>query len=321
MKPKRDSLGRRDRRKPCSTGKRVRLTARDAQWLEFIHRHGPLASSYLIDLASSLGMNEKRARERLADLFHEKNTAHDDPYLIRPPQQFQTIDARYNQIVSDLSPAAIKSLKNRGAWHPWSGAQGGPWWHKFMIASITASIELACATHADVHFIPKSKILARANKSLESEVRFVDPATGQSELKILKPDALFGLEYRANDRSRFRFFVVEADRSTEPLTTKNRNRKSALRSFAQYRAYVEQGLYKRHLNLTAPLLVLNVTTSESRRTALIETLLSSAPEGRTYMLFQNWDAFGTPPSVPKPNPSLLLGRWFRAGHSGITIDR
>lgn len=293
---------------------------RDLTWLDAIHRHGPLSSSFLIEFAKPLGKNEKRAQERLADLFHEDNTAHGGPYLQRPAQQFQTLDARYNQIVSDLSPAGTQALKQTNAWHDESGPQGGPWWHKFMIASITASIELACLERSDVVFIPQWKILERAQSRLEANIRYTDPISGEAIRKTLKPDALFGLEYRAAGGSRFRFFVVEADRSTEPLTTTNFNRKSARRSFAQYRAYIEQGLYKKHLNLTAPLLVLNVTSSEARRDALIKTLVSETPGGNEYMLFQHWDAFEVPPSVPKPNPLLMNGSWQRAGRSCLRID-
>lgn len=293
---------------------------RDLTWLEAIHRHGPLASSYMFEFAKPLGMNMKRAQERLADLFHEDNTAHDGPYLQRPAQQFQTLDARYNQIVSDLSPAGLKALKQADAWHAGAGPQGGPWWHKFMIASVTASIELACLARSDVIFIPQWKILERAQAKLEADVQYVDPTSCKQVQKVLKPDALFGLEYRTGGRSRYRFFVVEADRATEPLTTKSFNRKSARRSFAQYRAYIEQGRYKQHLKLTAPLLVLTVTTSETRRNALIKTLLSDRPDGNNYMLFQHWNAFAAPPSVPKPNPLLLNGSWLRAGRSRLTID-
>ena len=292
---------------------------RDITWLEAIHRHGPLASGFLIEFAKPLGMNQKRAQERLADLFHEDNTVHGGAYLQRPAQQFQTLDARYNQIVSDLSSAGVKALKQASSWHEQSGPQGGPWWHKFMIASITASIELACMARSDVEYIPQWKILERAQTKLEADASYVDPASDKPVRKLLKPDALFGLEYRSHGRSRYRFFVVEADRATEPLTTKAINRKSARRSFSQYRAYIEQGLYKQHLKLTAPLLVLNVTTSETRRNALLKTLLRDSPGGNDYMLFQHWEAFNTPPGVPKPNPFLLEGSWLRAGRSRLTI--
>lgn len=293
---------------------------RDLVWLEAIHRHGPLASSFLIEFANPLGMNKKRAQERLADLFHEDNTVHGSAYLRRPAQQFQTLDARYNQIVSDLSPAGVKTLKQAGSWYKQSGPQGGPWWHKFMIASVTASIELACMARSDVDYIPQWKILERAQTKLEADLRYLDPASGKQVQKVLKPDTLFGLEYRLHGRARYRFFVVEADRATEPLNTKTSNRKSARRSFSQYRAYIEQGLYKQHLKLTAPLLVLNVTTSETRRNALLKTLLSGTPAGNDYMLFQHWEAFSTPPSVPKPNPFLLEGSWQRAGRKALRID-
>lgn len=305
----------------CSSGKRVRLTDRDLVWLAALHRHGPLPSSFLLGFGAPKGKSFKRAQERLGDLFHEDNSAHGGAHLIRPAQQFQTLDSRYNQLVYDLAPAGIKALKACAAWSDTSGPQGGPWWHKLMISSITASIELSTINRPDLSFIPRSKILERAGAKLERSVRYVDPASNKTVEKVLKPDALFGLEYRGPNGSRFRFYVVEADRATEPLTTKALNRKSAARSFAQYQAYVERGLYKQHLNLTAPLLVLNVTTSEARREQLIKALIQSAASGSDYMLFQHWDAFSVPPRIPNPNGVFLSGNWHRAERGLLRIDR
>jgi len=319
MKRDHDTLGRRNRMRANSTGKRIRLTERDETWLRAIHRHGPMSSSFLLAFAKSQGTSEKRARERLGDLFHEADTRHGGAYLVRPSQQFQTIDSRYNQLVYDLAPAAKKALVAGAEWSDQAGPNGGPWWHKFMVASITASIELATLDRSDITFIPQARILERAGATLTSSVEFLDPVANKRAKKNLCPDAVFGLEYHTIDGSRFRFFAIEADRATEPLTSGRSNRKSAAQSFAMYRGYIERGVFKQHLHLTAPLLILNVTTSAERQRRLLQTLSKAAPGGNDYQLFQTWGAFAIPPRMPQPNAAFLHDAWLRSGRDSLKI--
>lgn len=137
-----DALGRRGRLHPQSTSKSITLQERDLLWLQKIHEHGPLASSVLLAFAKDKGASAKRAQERLTDLFNEGNTAHGGAYLTRPPQQFATIDSRYNQLVYDLAPAGVRALKGRQLWRETNAVTAGPWLHQFMVSSITASTEL-----------------------------------------------------------------------------------------------------------------------------------------------------------------------------------
>ena len=313
-----DSLGRRSRMRAHSTGKRIRLTDRDMIWLQALHRHGPLASSFLLEYIQPLGMNEKRARERLTDLFHESETEHGGAYLKRPRQQFHTIDARYNQLVYDLAPAGVQVLKDTGKWSEKSGPSGGPWWHSFMTSTITASVDLACADSKELSFIPQSKILERAQTTISTMIEYREPETGRVLSKKLCPDALFGLEYHTIEGSRFRFFAVEADRGSEPLRSSSSNRKSAVRNFAMYDAYIRGGIYKRHLKLTAPLLVLNVCENERRVQSQVQ-IAKWRYETLSYQLFCCF-------SVPNSHYQLSLGRrkfldlqWCRPGLDDVRI--
>jgi len=305
--------------RPTSTGKRVTLQPRDWLWLQKLHQHGPLASSFLLTYAKHLGKSEKRAKERLADLFHEDNTVHGGPYLTRPPQQFRTIDSRYNQLVYGLSKAGDRALKEDGLWRSANASASGPWLHGFMVSSITASIELAVNERDDLGFIPQADILERAETVLSYPMETIDPATKRKVMKALIPDALFGLEYKSDKGSRYRFFVVEADRATEPLTSTSFNRKSALRNFRQYQAYVRGGAYKEHLKLTAPLLVLNVCTDTKRMERMLRLLGREQPEGNSYILFRSWGEFGVPFRMPEPNIELLTGHWFRSGKQTFAV--
>jgi len=314
-----DQLGRRCRTRPQSTGKRITLQPRDWLWLDWLHQHGPLASSFLLEAAKDYGSSEKRAIERLADLFHEDNTVHGGTYLKRPPQQFATIDSRYNQLVYDLAPAGERALKETGLWRPKHKAATGPWLHSFMVSSITASIRLAADARSDLEYIPQAYILERANADLSWPVSFVEPTIKKQLTKHLKPDALFGLEYKTEEGSRYRFFVVEADRTTEPLTSRNINRKSMLRNLLQYEAYIRGEKYKKHLKLTAPLLVLNVFSDEQRMRKTMELVEKQSADGCPYMLFQWWEAFAPPFRIPQPSSSFISNAWLLTSNRLLSI--
>ena len=235
-----DSQGRRKRTEPQSTGKRISPTARDMFWFEKLNEHGPLPSSFLLEYCKDTHKSEKRAQERLTDLFNENNTPDNGFYLSRPPQQFRTLDSRYNSLVYDLTKPSRKALDKAGLGEA-GNVNAGPWVHRLMVSCITASIDLACMERDDINYISSSKILKRAGTILRCPVTVTEPSSGNKYKKDLLPDAIFGLEYVGDEGNKYRFFVVEADRSTEPATSSNFNRKSFVRNLLQYQAYVEGG--------------------------------------------------------------------------------
>ena len=216
-----------------------------------------------------------------------------------------------------VAPAGRKALKEVGHAHEPSGHQG-PWVHRHMVACVTASIELATLKRPDISFIPQHQILERANATLNWPVKIKDGASGQLVRKDLKPDALFGLTYHTKHGDKYRFFIVEADRGTEPVTSRNWNRKSFTRHLAQYEAYIVGGAYKEHLQLTAPLLVLNLVPDDQRLSLMqkqVETLLGVC----SYQLFQTFPDFAAPWRPPEPRSFLLGGAWARVGHKDFFI--
>ena len=314
-----DARGRRSRTTPISTGKHITPQETDLAWFAKLAEHGPLPSSFLLAYTKRARKSEKRATERLTDLFHEAETKHGGPYLTRPPQQFRTIDSRYNQLVYDLTPAGMRALvAAKGDAAP-RRKRTGPWLHTLMVACVTASIELATLERDDLSYIPEARILDRAETELRHPVTIRSPDGSGTITKDLIPDALFGLEYHTPEGSRFRFFAVECDRATEPATTSNFNRKSWLRSLRQYQAYVAGGLYRDHLRLTAPLLVLNVTTDERRLASMIRVTAKEAG-APAYVLFQTWSDFGPVFRPPLPFIGLLSDPWDRAGRNSLPID-
>ncbi len=139
-------------------------------------------------------------------------------------------------------------------------------------------------------------------------MRIADPAGGESKRKDLIPDALFGLAYRSEEGTRYRCFLVEADRSTEPAVSGNFNRKSWERSFRQYEAYIGSGLYREHLALRAPLLLLTVVTDTRRLMQLLHLVEDLDLSIRPQVLLQPWGAFSTPDLPPSTGPVSTLVR-------------
>lgn len=301
------------------TGKRITATERDLRWFAALAEHGPLPSSFLLEYTKDSHANAKRARERLTDLFHEDNTPDGGLYLIRPPQQFRTIDSRYNQLVYDLAPAGWRALERTGVDNAQYSAPSGPWLHRFMTGCITASIELACLKSADISYLSQSRILKRAGTALRYPVSITDPVTNRRMTKDLIPDAVFGLQYHTPKGDRFRFFAVEADRATEPTTSRNWNRKSFERCLLQYEAYAAGWAYRDHLKLTAPLLVLNVVSDQNRMRRMVEFTAKRNSHGNAFMLFQAWEEFGVVFRPPCSEPRLLMGNWIRGGQSPFNI--
>lgn len=310
----RDAIGRRRRDRRSPEGKVKRPTERGLLWFEKLHRHGPLPSSYLHAYTAHLCRNAAWARRELADLFHEDGV-HGGPYLDRPWQQFDTMDARHHDLVYDLADAGRDALTEAGRLQANPQAPGGPWLHRHMVACITASIELAALVHGDIRFIFLDEIV-------KGQLRTTVPYThnGRTETRDLIPDAIFALAYRTHAGERYRLFALEADRSTEPSRSGTADRKSQLRTVLQYRTYVGEGLYKAHLGVSAPMLVLTVTTSAARLRNLVDLVSETSTSGRnSFMLFQHVPQFGRHFAPPKPLPELLSGTWSRAGYGALRI--
>lgn len=309
-------LGRRRRDRRSPEGKVKKPTERTLVWFEKLYRHGPLPSSYLHAYTEHLCRNAAWARRELADLFHEDGV-HGGPYLDRPWQQFDTMDARHHDLVYDLTDAAEDVLAEAGRLRENTQAPGGPWVHRHMVACITASIELATLARGDIRFIFQDEIM---KGPLWTPVPYTH--NGRTETRDLIPDAIFALAYRTEAGERYRIFSLEADRCTEPGRSGSFDRKTQLRAVLQYRAYVGKGLYKAHLGVNAPMLVLTVTTSTARLRNLVGLVARTSATGRnSFMLFQRLPQFGRHFVPPKPLPQLLSEPWHRAGHEPLLIDR
>lgn len=314
--PKLDALGRRTRMQRQPTGKRIGLRERDLLWFQKLHEHGPLPTSYLHEFTKHLACDKSRALKRLADLYNEGG------YLDRPKQQFETIDARFNQIVYGLHERGEDVLKEEGCYNTYAPHPSGPWIHRLMVACVTASLELAMSARSDLRYLPQHTILEHAETGLKVPLSYGNPVTGEMHRGDLIPDAVCGIVYEREREYRTVLLAIEADRHTEPVRSAKHGRKSFERSFLQYREYIGRGLYKEHLKTSAPMLVLTVTTSYRHMETMIDLIRKITPRKQNqFMCFQTVPAFGRPFRPPQPLPKLLYGPWPRAGHLATYLVR
>lgn len=315
-----DISGRRRRHIRSPTGQFVRARDRDLVWFEALWRHGPLSSSFLHAFTETVWSSAQGADRRLTQLFHETNSLHGGPYLDRPAQQFKTLDACCNELIYELNHHSLKALKDNDFGFSPSTHPTGPWHHRYMVATITASIELATCTMPGLRYVPQHEILARAGTGLRAQVVIKNRQANREERHDLIPDALFGLEYELGGGNGYRFFALEADRGTEPISTNRFDRKSYLRTLLQYQEFVGRGHYKKHFGMKAPMLVLHATISESRQVNMLKLTSDSAQNGRnSYHCFTSLQGFGAILRPPKAPLDLLTRPWLRAGYAPLIL--
>jgi hypothetical protein len=279
-----------------------------------------------MEFTRGLRRSDTRSLERLRDLYHEDNTPHGGPYLDRPRGQWTAL-SKFERTVYENAPAAEQILSGRGCPERPSAEQSRLYHHRFMVACITASIELAISHNPSLRFIPRHEILARSpNPTLVIPCRttYTNPRTGTSQTldAPLIPDALFGIEYVAGGRRNYRFFMLEADRATEPVRRANLRETSFLRKLVQYREMIGNGGYRGHFGMKSAMLVLNVTTNARHLRSIIEaTRRIGGSNGCPYLLFATAPALGDQLRVPDPCYGLLTEPWQRAGMSPLKIDQ
>ena len=299
-----DSLGRRKRTTPHSTGRRVIPTPRHLLMMEKLHRHGPLPSSFLVEYASRAYKSPKNSLEALTHLFNEDNTFHGRRYLDRPWQQFQTFDARYQELMYDVLPVAHLALEDAGRLF-----QNTPvtstlsWKHDAFCSATTASIELAILNEPEKYeYIFHDEIVSRIG-------HVVFPMGDTT----LRPDRAFGIKYKATGG--VRLFLIEADCATEPDVSKAK-RKTHTRALEHYKAFIGEGEYKKYFGQGTRLMLLYLFSSKRKMENVIEMAGNN-----TYILFQSWPTFARHFIPPKPRHDLFTGSYFRAGHPPFFINQ
>ena len=272
----------------------------------YLERYRYLRSTYLFVLAG--GASKTRFQERLGDLFHEG-------YLLRPEQQWQTADARSQPAIHEIAgkgecisrahgyPAGVRATFLGTRAHRQFA-------HSVMICECLASIELATRENPNLRFVPWGEILARAPEHVRSDpipFRFASP-TG-----AVVPDGLFGIEYRDTDGgTKYRFFALEVDRGTMPVTRTSQYQTSYAAKLGAYQKIISDKFYSTWLGLPN-LFVLTITTSDARCRQMAQVVAQHCE--RLLFLFKpiGENALRT------PTPSLLTDPWIQVGHGLFSL--
>ncbi len=320
---------RRSRMRRISSGKRIELTERDIQLFELLNRYHYLRSNFLYAFLG--GNSETRFKERLGHLYH------DGRYINRPEQQWQFANCRYMPVIYELDDRGEQVLRGRGLIDSDSpllkkGRMGAyrQFAHELMICDCMASIELGVRQNKNLRFISWQEMMAKAPETTRKldnpfaipvSISHTFPRTGatqRADIKIV-PDGLFGLEYARDGQKTYRFFALETDRNTLPITRKNVHQTSYLRKILAYRQIAAQNIHKLHLGLPI-LLVLTVVTNEPHMTKIMSLLREQAHEGKSRLfLFKTMSSVGDFKKAPEPAGNMLTDPWQRVGYEPLSI--
>jgi hypothetical protein len=182
-----------------------------------------------------------------------------------------------------------------------------------MICELLASIELGIRDRQDLRFVAWPEILAKApSATRESTMPFrlltATPSGG------VVPDGLFGIEYPASDRKAYRFFALEADRGTMPVSRSNGQQSSFLDKVDAYHNLLLHRTYRAALGIPN-LLVLTTTLSDSRALGIMQRI-GAEVGSNAFFLFKS----ATSANLRSPAPELLSEPWGRAGLPELRID-
>lgn len=302
----RDSLDRRNRFAAAqTTGKCICLTQRDILIFQALERHGVLPATYLYEFARSAACNLKGHQQRLTNLYHEDNTAHGGRYLTRPHQQWASPHARYQPISYELTEHGTRAIRDSGVALQSIVPLSGPFTHRAMTACITASIDLACQA-AGLCFITQGDILRRANIGTAKS-----PLALPTRHGTVIPDQLFGIDYGGA----YRFFALEADRSTESLSSQKYQARSFETKLRAYADVLEQETFRAACSIPM-LYVAIVTTSERHRDNMLSIVdRIASPKIASRFLFKSEPIFGKYWIVPEVLTGIASDPWQRTGEA------
>lgn len=194
-----DSLGRRNPyAKPLAKGELVVLNERDIRVFNVLDDHGILPSHYLYALTKHLGKDETMFKRRLTKLTNEYDGTKSRRYIVRPKQGINRLSLKRPPMCYENGPVGEEQLTSL---YP---PRKDPMPHRLMTGTTVASIRITCEAQG-LKFKTLKDILSHPK---------CPPKAGlgiPTRNGILYPDDVFGIEYPEG----FRFFALEADRSTE----------------------------------------------------------------------------------------------------------
>jgi hypothetical protein len=272
----------------------VRPTNRELRWLVHIERHGPQASTALIDLTS----DTHRCKDTALRALQRLRAA---GLLTLPPGQRAIERAEFHPYIYDMTAKARAHMDEAELLEP-AVRPTGHFWHAYTVSALTAAIDRT-ATRAGLKYVPAQTILDLKNTNLAI------PTNNGSVV----PDQIFALNYGGS----FRAFLLEVDRSTEPQTSRAA-RESLSRKLSAYGAIFARDLARQHYGLKSPLALLFTFSSRLRAAWLLEAIRENWPNLAPVTLVQVVDK--TDPLLIQAN-SYISSPWQRATGDNFDLFR
>jgi hypothetical protein len=301
-----DRIGRRRRfagalPKPGKPEPPYRLIPSDLPILQAFQRHGKLTAPFVAFL---VGRGAKKIQERLARMSHQVSETYGGRLLDIPPAQSRSVDARYSDMVYELSDAGKLALSLHDLGNRYAEPERGHFVHALMISLTTAAFEIAL-TQAGFRFIDAEEIFR--TYSPDSTRTSKKPMEIPLFTGSLIHDSLFGADYNGKRR----YFVLEAGRRTEQLKQKASDPSTFLHKIATSSQAFDRGLYKLHWGLPRNPLFLSLSSSSRHMENQIEATQGHATNPKRY-LFRTQSVFGPEWKVPKPQDmiNLVTAPWY-----------
>lgn len=256
---------------PAPRVTRLALSEADYRMFEALNRHGPLPANYLYAFTRHLRRDRSHLQNRLTEFYNGDSGG---AYLTRPSQQFASYRARYQHLIYDLAPRALRALAERGLLATHARMRSDPFVHRFMAACVSASVELT-APSIGLRYISLPEILdhPRCGGARSAINPLALPVAGGAIGEII-PDLLYGLEHPGVG---FRFFAVEIDRNTESIERRNLRQSAFARKVEGYVAALRHQSYRSWWGIPN-LHILTVTTNVTHARKLIEYIQTHIPE-------------------------------------------
>ena len=283
----------------------VRIEDRDVEWFFASRRHGGrLPTSYYHAFTAPEFPSYQVSQRRLMKLARARD-AKDRKYIIRPDEQFDTKDPEWNDLISEVGPAADAVLEERGLWSPYFPTMRGSFKHQVMGNCISASFELNCRG-SEYTFKPQHVFCEQAGKGIAMGV----------EGTAVVPDGLFGLVSN-KELDLFR----EEDRGTEPLRSQKPDVRDIDGMIDDYKIIIGKELYKQHFKTDARAMLLITTISATRANAILELIERKFPKGCSYIAVHFIPEFARKYFHPPKQLNMLTTPWRRVGYPVFQLAR
>lgn len=183
-------------------------------------------------------------------------------------------------------------------------------WHQVLVDDLLISIETACKRQ-NLSFTDREEILK--GRPLELPCAITDTIDGviHRSTQPVKPDAIFKIEDT--------YFVLEADRGTEPLERNNLKETSYRKKILQYADVLRNKTYQKSWGIPN-MVILNLTTKQDRVPNLLQLVVKLKLTSKS-MCFAAYTSLASTLKSPQPLLTILTDAMQRVGHPPFIIAK